>query len=227
MSAGAPFGRADPDKITGSFEGVIGRAQTRRAMIPRTSDTQGRPDGALISALPHGFDSRLARGDRRQPSLGGLIVGCADPRPAILMPGMPTDFNLTAAGHETNRAQGCWMPASTLPMAALALCAAPIDAIAKVPSLRKDRVGGGRRRCGWVRLGRRRIAPCRWVLRRIQSPRSGSPCVISMTCKCPVRLRAHVPNPAGIPRLYLIDIREDCRMPHRSRLGRRTHLRRA
>jgi hypothetical protein len=112
-------------------------------------------------------------------------------------------------------------------MAALARCAAPIDAIAKVPSLRKDRVGGGRRRCGWVRLGRRRIAPCRWVLPGIQSPRSGSPCVISMTCKCPVRLRAHVPNLAGIPRLYLIDIREDCRMPHRSRLGRRTHLRRA
>jgi hypothetical protein len=228
VSAGAPFGRADPDKITGSFEGVIGRAQTRRAMIPRTSDTQGRPDGALISALPHGFDSRLARGDRRQPSLGGLIVGWADPRPAILMPGMPTSISLQPDMRRIARKSldmsGAGIHAS---MAALARCAAPIDAIAKVPSLRKDRVGGGRRRCGWVRLGRRRIAPCRWVLPGIQSPRSGSPCVISMTCKCPVRLRAHVPNPAGIPRLYLIDIREDCRMPHRSRLGRRTHLRRA
>jgi hypothetical protein len=39
----------------------------------------------------------------------------------------------------------------------------------------------------------------------------GSPKVTCMGCKCSVRSQAHVPGPVSIPRLYLIDILEDCR----------------
>jgi hypothetical protein len=51
---------------------------------------------------------------------------------------------------------GCFHAA----MVAFELCAAHTDAIAKVPSLRTDRVDGGRRLSGWARLDRRRVALC-------------------------------------------------------------------
>jgi hypothetical protein len=133
------------------------------------------------------------RPDGTEPS--GLTVGRRLATPiSILMPGTSASTSLPPEMRlvASHLAPNAGIHAA---LAALELCTAHIDARAKGPSSRTDLLG-------------------------IRSPYSGSPNVISMMCKCPVRLQAHALEPAGIPRMYLIDIREDYRMRYRSRLGR-------
>jgi hypothetical protein len=163
--------------------------------------------------------SVFATVDRTEPSRRGLIVGAH--RPAVRNShAWYARFNLAAAGHETDRTQV--NAASTRPSRRLSFV--PPILTRSLKYRRCERIVSavaGASKLAWIVDASRLVGE---GLPGIQLPHSGSPYVIPMTCKCPVRLRAHVLELVGIPRLYLIDIREDCRMPHRSRLRRPSPL---